>query len=299
MSSAPAALVRAVPLLRCPQCGSGMRSVETGVVCAAGHVFDRARQGHLALFGPRGRRFPGDSSDQVAARERVLKSGIFNDVAALIAEEARTALAGTAEPVILEAGAGTGFYLDKVVEAVESSKAQPAVLGVGTEISVPAARRLARVNPGVAALVADTWDGLPVMDRSVDLLQVVFAPRNTAEFARVLSPGGTLVVAGPGPGHLEPLRARAGMVEQTADRGDRLDAALAGAFEPCQVRTVDVPAEMTGPQALDLALMGPSGVHLDRSRLEAELGAQRQTVRVHVEVRVYRQTPGGPDRLPP
>lgn len=297
MSAAPAALLRTVPLLRCPQCGSGMRSVETGVVCAAGHVFDRARQGHLTLFGPRGRRFPGDSSDQVAARERVLRAGVFNDVAAALAEEARTALAGTAHPVILEAGAGTGFYLDKVVEAVGSSRPGPAALGIGTEISVPAARRMARVNPGVAALVADTWDGLPVMDRSVDLLQVVFAPRNIAEFARVLRPGGALVVAGPGPGHLEPLRARAGMVDQAADRGDRLDAALAGAFKPGQVRTVDVSAEVTGPQALDLALMGPSGVHLDRHRLEAELGGRDHTVRMHVEVRVYRPTPGGPDRL--
>ena len=47
----------------------------------------------------------------------------------------------------------------------------------------------------VAAVVADTWDGLPLADGCVDLVQVVFAPRNPSEFARVLRPGGTLVVA--------------------------------------------------------------------------------------------------------
>lgn len=293
MSPAPEALDRAVPLLRCPQCGSEMRSVEAGVRCAAGHAFDRARQGYLSLFGPRGRRFPGDSSEQVAARERVLRGGLFDDVAAALAQAARDALAGTTDPVILEPGGGTGFYLEKVIEAVAQEATGQAVLGIGTEISVPAVRRLARVRPEVAALVADTWEGLPVADRSVDLLQVVFAPRNTAEFARVLRPGGTLVVAGPGPGHLEPLRSRAGMLEPPTDRGERLADTLAGAFEPGPVRTVDVTAEVTPSQAVDLALMGPSGVHLDRDRLEAQLGAGVGSVRVHVEVRVYRPASDG------
>lgn len=289
MSAAPTALSRAVPLLRCPQCGSGMRAVETGVVCAAGHVFDRARQGYLALFGPRGRRFAGDSPDQVAARDEVLRAGIFDDVAAVLARQASTSLQGIAGPVILDAGAGTGFYLDRVVEAAGSGPDGATVLGLGTELSVAAARRLARTNPRVAALVADTWDGLPVRDRSIDLLQVVFAPRNTAEFARVLKPGGTLVVAGPAPGHLEPLRTRAGMVGQAADRGDRLDQALNDEFETGRFETVDVSVDVPGPRAVDMALMGPSGVHLDRGRLEAQLGARRRPVRVHVEVRMYRR----------
>ena len=278
-----------------------MEAVDRAVVCAAGHSFDRARQGHLSLFGPRGRRFPGDGAAQVAARDRVLGSGLFDPLVAILAGVAREALApgaggvhtGPARPVVLEPGAGTGFYLAGVVDALAGAGRPTGALGVGTEISTAAARRLARVHDDVAALVADTWDGLPLADDCVDLVQVVFAPRNPAEFARVLRPGGTLVVAVPGTGHLEPLRSAGGMLEPAPDKGDRLDADLADHFRPGPVRTVDVLTEVPAPVAVDLALMGPSGVHLDRSGLEARLGAQDRPVRMHIEVHTYRALPAG------
>lgn len=302
MSTAPEALGRLVPILECPHCGRGMESVDMGVVCGGGHSFDRARQGYLTLFGPRGRRFSGDTAEQVAARDRVLGSGLFDAVAEALVDAAlhdaglddvtfHRAATGDdhAAPLLLEAGAGTGFYLDRVVNAVRAAHRSPdRVLGVGTEVSAAAARRLARANPHVAAVIADTWDRLPFEGGSVDLLQVVFAPRNAAEFARVLRPGGTLVIAVPGEGHLEPLRTRAEMLRPVADKGERLDADMAHAFEPLRVHRVDATVTVPVSTAVDLALMGPSGVHLDRSTLEGRLGAGRSPVRLHVEVRSYR-----------
>ena len=288
------ALRRIVPLLRCPFCGEAMRATDQGVTCGSGHPFDRARQGYLSLFGPRGRRFPGDTADQVAARDRVLSSGLFDGVLDELAAVARDAIGAGAPAgsvsrrVVLEAGAGTGHYLAGVLDAVGRHGDGADVVGIGTEISAAAARRLARAHPAVAAVVADTWDGLPLADGCVDLVQVVFAPRNPSEFARVLRPGGTLVVAVPGEGHLEPLRSAGGLLEPAPDKAARLDSELAAAFEPGPVRVVDQRTEVPAAVAVDLALMGPSGVHLDRSRLEAALGADDRPVRLHVEVRSYR-----------
>ena len=308
--------------MRCPVCGQGMQPSGLTVECTGGHSFDRARQGHLSLFGPRGRRFPGDGTDQVAARDRVLRSGLFDPLAAALVGVAREALSRTADdsrtvpprPVVLEPGAGTGFYLAAVVEAVKrvggdterrtgdglagksenwSNVLGADVLGIGTEISTAAARRLAKVHEDVAALVADTWDGIPLADSCVDIVQVVFAPRNPAEFARVLRPGGTLVVAVPGPGHLEPLRSAGGLLEPAPGKGDRLDADVARFFEPDAVRTVDVRTEVPASVAVDLALMGPSGVHLERARLEERLGPADRPVRLQVEVRSYTLLPTG------
>ena len=278
---------RLVPILRCPVCGESMAETATGVACAAGHSFDRARRGYLSLLGARGRRFPGDSAEQVAARERVLGSGLFDGVADALAGAAIEALRvdGEPGPVVLDAGAGTGFYLHRVVGAVAGRGAEP--LGIGTEISVAAARRLARTDPRVAALVADTWDGIPLAGASVDLAQVVFAPRNADEFARVVRPGGTLVVAVPGPGHLDPLRSEAGMLTPTADKGGRLDSDLAAGFDPGPVRRVDLHTSVPASVAVDLALMGPSGVHLDRAGLVSRMGSDDRPVRLHVEVRSY------------
>lgn len=310
MSAASGALRRAVPLLRCPLCAEpveadGPTSVTdgasiTGVHCRSGHSFDRARQGYLTLFGPRGRRFAGDTTEQVLARDRVLRSGVFDPVAAMLAQIAREELGGAdrpngdAGPVVLEAGGGTGFYLERVLEGVRAGAGPgagigaAAPLGIGTEISVAAARRLAKADPDAVALVADTWEGLPLADDSVDLIQVVFAPRNAAEFARVLRPGGSLVVAGPGRGHLEPLRSDAGMLTPEADKAGRLESGLAGLFSPGGLHVVDTTSQVPGEVAVDLALMGPSGVHLDRGDLERALGGRDREVRVHVEARTFR-----------
>lgn len=291
MNRAPEALTRALPLLRCPHCGRGMAPSATGAACPTGHSFDRARQGYLTLLGGRGRRFPGDTAAQVLARERVQESGLFDPVARAVAETAaRTLHTGHVGRVVMDVGAGGGYYLAHTLRRLARDGATPP-LGIGTELSVPAARRLARVHPDAAALIADTWAGLPVADGVVDLVQVVFAPRNVREFARLVRPGGGLVVVVPGPDHLEPLRTAAGMLTVAPDKSRRLAAGPDTGFDLGGVREVGVTVTVPAATARDLALMGPSGVHLDPDALTRRLGAGEQAVRLDVGVWSFRRRP--------
>ncbi len=96
---------------------------------------------------------------------------------------------------MLDSGTGTGHYLRAILDT--SRAAKPAIAAVGLDISKFALRRAARLNPEAVNLVGDVWQPLPLADAAVDVVTVVFAPRNASEFARVLRPSGRLVVVTP------------------------------------------------------------------------------------------------------
>lgn len=75
------------------------------------------------------------------------------------------------------------------------------------------------------------WEPWPVASGSAALLLNVFAPRNSAEFHRVLAPGGTLIVVSPRPDHLRELAAVVDLLEVDDRKQERLDAGLAAHFE--------------------------------------------------------------------
>lgn len=242
----------ALDVLACPRCGSGLELVEAdggrALRCASGHSFDVARQGYVNLLGgPE----PGnaDTAAMLDARARVHASGLFEAVAAQVAAH----LAG--RPRVLEVGAGTAYYL------VRALADDDAGLGIALDVSKAAARRAARADPRITAVVADVWQGLPIADHSLDGVLCVFAPRNVAEFARVLRPDGRLVVVTPMPEHLAGLRERHGLLQVPAGKADQLAVAAAEFFEPLSlgglVRRHQVDAEL----AADLIAMGPNAFH--------------------------------------
>ena len=73
------------------------------------------------------------------------------------------------------------------------------------DISARALRRAARAHPAIGAVGWDTWRPFPVRDAVMSLVLDVFAPRNAAEFRRVLRDDGALIVVTPAPGHLAEL----------------------------------------------------------------------------------------------
>jgi 23S rRNA (guanine745-N1)-methyltransferase len=130
--------------------------------------------------------------------------------------------------------------------------------GLAIDNSKFAARRAARCHPRAAAVVADVWDGLPVSTAAAAVVINVFAPRNGEEIARVLAPGGRLIILTPEPDHLSEIVGPLGMISVDPDKEERLErsiAAVPGSSTESQVRWQ---MELSRQQVADLVAMGPS-----------------------------------------
>ncbi|MFT3861624.1 putative RNA methyltransferase [Micropruina sp.] len=260
-------------LLRCPHCAADLTADGPRWRCPAGHSFDVAKQGYLNLAnGPEPAN--ADTPAMLEARARVQASGLFDVVSEALDQQVPL----TGATTLLEAGAGTGHYLAGLVEG------RPGARGLALDVSRAAARRASRAHHRVASVVADVWRGLPVRTASLDVVLCVFAPRNLAEFARVLRPDGTLLIATPTAGHLAELRERYGLLGIDDDKHDRL---LAAASEYFAHEHTAVAKSLTSQVAAavvdDLIGMGPNAFH------NPPRAAGAETVRL--AVRVSRFTP--------
>lgn len=278
-----------VHLLLCPVCrqalsfGAGeLRTLK----CTAGHSFDAARQGYFNFLVGRGTAFEADSADMVAARSDFLSHGHYDGLALAIADTAAPALAAT-NAAVLDAGTGTGHYLRAILDRFPAS-------AIGLDISKFALRRAARLNPDAINIVCDVWQPLPLADGAVDVVTVVFAPRNPAEFARVLRPGGRLIVVTPRPGHLAEVAGTTGMLGLEPAKEERLAASMDGAFIELATRELDLDLSLPAVDVVNLALMGPAGHHLDRSALPDLLASLPSRTNVSARFRITAFEPRRP-----
>lgn len=257
-------ITQVLDLVRCPRCASAFDLADRAVRCGSGHSFDLARQGYLNLMD---RAAPpnADTADMVAARSRFLGSGHFDPVSDTLADALRE-LRPTLDPPLraLEVGAGTGHYLARLLDAVGGR-------GVALDISVAASRRAAQAHARLGAVVADVWQPLPLVDHGFDVVLSVFGPRNPAEFARVLRPGGLLLVATPRPQHQVELRAALGLLEIEPDKDERLAATLDTTFRRTGSGECHYQLWLDRAAVADLVSMGPNAFHRTQDELDAQL----------------------------
>jgi 23S rRNA (guanine745-N1)-methyltransferase len=266
--------------LRCPVCGAILRSAPGALRCEVGHAFDIARQGYVNLLT--GRPPAGaETPDMVAARAELLAAGHLAPVA-------RAAVDGVPQRdsggLVLDVGAGTGYYLAAVLDA------RPTHHGLALDVSKAAARWAARAHPRASSVVADAWRGLPLADSCVDVLLNLFAPRNGAEFHRVLRPDGRLLVVTPAPDHMAELVGPLGLVRVDPDKTERLDQSLGRWFESVREQSCGYPLALTHDETRRLVAMGPNAWHTAPASVAARLAEWDEPVAVTVSVtlRIYR-----------
>lgn len=283
--SLPAALDRILPVLRCPSCGAGLTPGDGAVRCPRRHSFDVARHGYVGLLTG-ARATSGDDAPMARARREFLAAGRYEPIRAAVAELAAEAgLAGDPgrPATVVDVGCGTGYYLAGVLDAL------PDAVGLGLDTSAHALRAAARAHERAAAATWDVFRPFPIESERVDVVLDVFAPRNPAEFHRVLRPGGILVVVRPFGGHLAELRRQVTqMVTVDPEKERRLHQALDPWFETERTLEVEYTTPLTRQEAVDLVLMTPSARHVTEAELSDDGGLPEQ-VTVSVLATAYRR----------
>ena len=202
------------------------------VRCERGHSFDLAREGYLNLL--RSKR-TGDSKEMLLARRDFLERGHYQPLAEALADTVAAFLgeragAGDCPLRVLDAGCGEGYYLDRLGRRLSAAPGLAETLLIGLDSAKEAIRLSAKRLWDAALLVADLKERLPIADASVDAILNVFAPRDLAELARVLVPGGLLLIAIPSPDHLVELRLAHGLLGIEEQKLERLLEALVPHF---------------------------------------------------------------------
>ncbi len=249
-----------------------------GLDCTSGHHFDLARQGYVSLLGRRSRTDTADSAEMVAARVSFLTAGWYRPIAACLRSVIAERVSGSAR--LVELGAGTGYYLASLLDAL------PAAHGVAVDSSVRAARRAAVAHPRMASIVADAWDRLPLADGIADVVLSVFAPRQVGEVCRILSPTGLFVVVTPESGHLGELIQPFRMLTVDDGKADKLATDFAGELKVMDRQAVTFALCLPPNQVKDLVMMGPSARHLQQGDFDAALAELPATTTVTASVTV-------------
>ena len=265
-----------LPPLACTvrSCGRPLTRQDRRVTCPAGHAFDVARSGYLSLMQPQDRRsrIPGDSNESVAARARLLEAGIGRAALDAIVAAAPTNMP---RPVAVDLGCGSG-------ELLGALGATRDLCGIGIDLATAAVERAARRYPALTWIAANADRRLPLLDASVHLVLSLNGRRNPDECARVLVPGGALMVGVPAADDLIELRAEVQGEGVARERAEAVVAAHAARFALVERFTVRERHRLDGAVLRDLLRGTYRGARTSALERVAALNALEVTLATEV-----------------
>ncbi len=260
--------------LICPLDQQSLTLEERTLKCPSGHSFDIAKQGYVNLLPVQKKKSkdPGDSKEMIQARQRFLQAGLYQPISDrlnLLVSQQLT-LSDNEPVTILDAGCGEGYYLSRL--ATENNLAeQEQIELLGVDISKWGVQAATKYQLPITWIVG-TNAQLPVEPASVDLIICMFGFWQPEWFAKVLKPGGKVILAESGVDHLIELR------EIIYKEVHRKDVPELKGIEEVGFTLIDQqqlefrPATLNKEQVQDLLVMTP---HLYRANYEGKQSAQQ------------------------
>ncbi len=234
-----------MPVILCPLCQTALLREEKQWRCSNGHGFDVAREGYVNLLPVQHKksRQPGDAGEMVKARREFLAAGYYQPL-----RDAVVALLQEIKPEhVLDIGCGEGYYTQAMAGVAADV--------VGLDIAKPAIQMAAKRCKGPLWLVGSSAH-LPLADASVDLVTSLFSPLPVVEMARVLRPGGKLLVVTPAAEHLRTVR-EALFETLVPHQPEKFLTVLGPQFQCVSEQTLVVPMALSQAALRQLLLMTP------------------------------------------
>lgn len=255
--------------LACPVCDAPLSQVAQTLQCLRGHSYDIAREGYInLLLGHKKPKIQGDTRSMLAARRQFLDAGHYTPLADAINQLVANQIHHDDRPVIVDAGCGEGYYLRRMHTYLEAEGLAANVCSFGVDISRDAARMAAGLAPQVRFVVADVNRRLPFADGRVTLLLNTFAPRHVAEFDRILSEDGRIIVVIPSPNHLIELHSALNLLGVEEKKQQHVKDQFQS-FNMVEAITLAYPLALNNADLLTLLQMTPNDWHFSDEDWEA------------------------------
>jgi ubiquinone/menaquinone biosynthesis C-methylase UbiE len=248
-------------LLRCPVCHTAMEREGTILRCAHSHTFDIAKEGYVNLLR---KKLAGDTKEMVQARRSFLERGFYQPLADMLNTLIQVYLhEQTLSINVLDAGCGEGYYLGRLQQSLPQ---QSCLLGF--DVAKDAVRMAAKRYPSSSFVVANLKEQLVLADECIHILLNIFAPRNPAEFARVMVQAGRLIVVIPGVEHMAQLRSALPLLQIEENKQQHVVEQFAPYFTLRDVVPVSYELDLRGEEVQQLVMMTPNYWHLsDEARM--------------------------------